>query len=147
MGVSGVTVSVGIFPWQCVSSNTCNVFWDTADGWDMLFFFLMLFAWIFQFFALITAAVALFVLRFRYKFTHHFCGTQGLITVLLIAELVLYGIEYDRNLGGLENIPGVSVTLGYSYWQSLAATIFSIAALFIGGAAAKRARHHDCECY
>nr|CDJ88956.1 CRE-CLC-1 protein [Haemonchus contortus] len=142
-----VTGSSGIFPWKCVSAGTCNVFWNTADGWDFTFFFLMLFAWIFQIAALITAFVALLVPRHRYKFMHQFCGTQTLITLFLIVELILYGIEYDRNLGTLNYIPGVSVSLAYSYWLCLVAAIFSVVTFMIAGAATKRARHHGCDYY
>ncbi|XGW33050.1 hypothetical protein V3C99_017505, partial [Haemonchus contortus] len=135
--VSGValqaSVSSGIFPWECVSSNTCNVFWDTADGWDKCFFFLMLFAWIFQFFVLITAAVALFVPRLRYNFTSLFHGIQGLVFLLLGVEVILYGIKYDRNLGGLEDIFGVTVTLGYSYWFSTVAVMLAVSAVGMVG--------------
>ncbi|KAK6032592.1 hypothetical protein OSTOST_01230, partial [Ostertagia ostertagi] len=63
--IISISQSAGIFPWGCVTSNTCNLFWDSADGWDIMFFLVMLFAWVFQFFALIPAAMAVCIPRFR----------------------------------------------------------------------------------
>ncbi|KAK6051653.1 hypothetical protein COOONC_10842 [Cooperia oncophora] len=51
--------SAGIFPWGCVSDGTCNVFWDNADGWDIMFFIVMLLAFVFEIFVLINAAIGL----------------------------------------------------------------------------------------
>ncbi|XGW33163.1 hypothetical protein V3C99_017559, partial [Haemonchus contortus] len=131
-------VPTGVFPWYCISAG--------ADGWDKCFFFLMLFAWIFQFVALVTGVVALLFRGIRFISTHLFCGTQALITLLIIAELILYGVQYDRNLEAFNYIPGLSVSLGYSYWLLVVAAIFSIVTFANAAGATERARHDDCDC-
>ncbi|EYC00445.1 hypothetical protein Y032_0115g474 [Ancylostoma ceylanicum] len=57
----GVTIkqSSGIFPWACVSENVCNLFWEYADGWAIVLFLGILFAWILQFFAVAAVILSL----------------------------------------------------------------------------------------
>ncbi|KAK5965632.1 hypothetical protein GCK32_001289 [Trichostrongylus colubriformis] len=145
----GVSDSAGIFPWGCISSNTCDAFWNNADGWDIMFFIVMLLAWIFQFCALIPAVMALFIPRFRRRCTHNFSAAQILVTLLLVVVLITYGIEYDRNTANLlpSGTAGLNVSLGSSYWLLLVATIFSLVTASISGSASKKMLHHDCEYY
>ncbi|RCN46132.1 hypothetical protein ANCCAN_07791 [Ancylostoma caninum] len=57
----GLTIkqSSGIFPWVCVSENSCNLFWEYADGWAIVLFLGILFAWILQFFAVVAVISSL----------------------------------------------------------------------------------------
>ncbi|ETN84047.1 hypothetical protein RB195_026178 [Necator americanus] len=134
--------SAGIFPWGCVSANTCSLFWNNADGWAIVLFLSMLFAWIVQFFAVVSIILAVVIQRYRCTLTRGFVGKQTLVTILLLFTLIGYGATYDRSAGVYFSI-GVTFSLDSSYWLCLVATIFSIVAMGFGGTTVKQARH--CE--
>ncbi|KHJ98514.1 hypothetical protein OESDEN_01488 [Oesophagostomum dentatum] len=140
----GITVkkSAGLFPWGCVSENACGIFWDYADGWNIALFFSMLFAWIVQFFALVTAIAALLVKRHRLHLTRSFVSIQVVVTVLLLFTLICYGATYKRNTGSLDTF-GIDISLGASYWLCLVSVIFSIVTMGLGGTALRTAHHFD----
>ncbi|EYB89647.1 hypothetical protein Y032_0229g2912 [Ancylostoma ceylanicum] len=51
--------SVGIFPWWCISDETCSQFWNNAGGWGIACFLAMLFAVVWQLGALVELILAL----------------------------------------------------------------------------------------
>ncbi|VDP15089.1 unnamed protein product [Heligmosomoides polygyrus] len=144
--LGSVIASSGVYPWGCVSEGSCGLlFWDVADGWSIMFFIVMLLAWIFQFFAVIAATATLFLARHRRHCAYGFSGIQLLVSVLLFFILVTYGIEYDRYTDTeLLNIAGFTSSLGASYWLLFVACVFSLVTVALIGTASKKIRHHDC---
>ncbi|CAJ0604792.1 unnamed protein product [Cylicocyclus nassatus] len=112
---ANVKHSAGIFPWGCVNDNTCDFFWENADGWAITVFLAMLFAWIVQFFVLISVIAALVLKSWRYHLSRGFTSQQLIVTILLLYVLIVYGATYDRNTEIVKTL-GVDIYLDYSYW-------------------------------
>ncbi|CAJ0607669.1 unnamed protein product [Cylicocyclus nassatus] len=123
--------SKGIFPWGCVNDNTCDIFWENADGWAITTFLAMIFAWIVQFFVLISVIAALVLNSWRYHLLRGFTSQQLIVTILLLYVLIVYAATYDRNTQMLKAL-GVDIYLDYSYWLCMVGTIFSFASLILG---------------
>ncbi|RCN33630.1 hypothetical protein ANCCAN_20527 [Ancylostoma caninum] len=116
--------SVGIFPWWCLSDNTCSYFWNNAGGWAIACFLAMVFADVWQLGALVELLLALILVKRRYHFSKGFAGSYAVILILLLFVIIAFGITYKTNVAWL-GFYGNPV-LGYSYWLCLVAAAFSI---------------------
>ncbi|VDM68787.1 unnamed protein product [Strongylus vulgaris] len=128
--------SAGIFPWGCVSKNTCGIFWDNADGWAISTFLALLFAWILQFFVVLAAILALVVPRWRFHLSRGFMGKQSAVVILLLYVLIAYGATYDRNTGFIRDAGvDIYVRCAFSTSSSLFNNILDFSLALLTGSA------------
>ncbi|KIH59675.1 hypothetical protein ANCDUO_10084 [Ancylostoma duodenale] len=110
--------SVGIFPWWCLSDNTCSYFWNrflftldsefTPSRWLPISTPVRKPKEICEDYELFR-----FLVKRRYHFAKGFAGSYAVILILLLFVVIAFGITYKKNLG-------------YSYWLCLVAAAFSI---------------------